>query len=96
MMAELGPRDCGPLCSEICDQVEDFVDQTLTPEQVQLVAAHVADCPRCAGQVSYELAVRTALRRSCAERAPEHLRDRVVAALRSETTIVVRALRREA
>lgn len=66
------------------DSLSEFLDQTLAPDQRELVAAHLescADCARIAGELGE---IRATLRGAAPVAAPPELRQNVRAALRLE------------
>lgn len=68
---------CG--CSN--DQVERihaYLDGALTVEDLQQIADHIDACPDCTREHDLEQVIRTVVRRSCTETAPETLRASIM------------------
>ena len=77
-----GHRDGGvpePDCIDVLDAIYSYVDGELAEEDVASIRAHLEDCSPCLRQYDLEQALKALVRRSCQDRAPEHLRDRILA-----------------
>lgn len=82
--AQDGPRSteandapCG--CSE--EQVEriyEYLDGALTVEDLKKIAAHLETCEDCTHESELEQVIRTVVKRSCSETAPETLRANIM------------------
>jgi anti-sigma factor (TIGR02949 family) len=70
---------CG--CEEALARLFEYLDAELPEPDCLRLAAHLAVCEHCLDAAGAEEHVRTLIRRSCVERAPEALRVRVVAQL---------------
>jgi mycothiol system anti-sigma-R factor len=68
---------CG--CDEAIERLYEYLDAEIPEPECLRIAAHLAICTSCHDAASAERHVRTLLRRSCLERAPEALRVRVLA-----------------
>lgn len=72
-------------CTEVIPVLWDYLDQELTPDHREAVAAHLAVCQRCYPQYDFERAFLVALKGVPVEGgAPAALRERVFGALRAE------------
>ncbi len=60
-------------CQEIRERLERFLDGELPSESVESMSAHLADCYGCGDRAEFEQQLRTMVRESCAERAPDTL-----------------------
>lgn len=68
---------CG--CSEAqLERIHEYLDGALTVEDVRAIAEHMDGCPDCTHEHDLEQEIRTAVRRSCAETAPETLRASIM------------------
>jgi len=50
------------LCHESLRRLDDYVDRNLTPDEVQLVQAHLRECLRCARRFRFEASVLEGIR----------------------------------
>lgn len=75
-------------CREVLAHLDEFIDRECDGELAVQMAAHVAVCPRCAGRIDADVALRRLLRSRCVEQAPERLRQRVLGRLSRMTTAV--------
>ncbi len=72
-------------CDAVMRQLWDYLDAELTPERMELIGAHLAVCKRCYPQYRFERSFLDALAAAREEHpALDHLRRRVMAALRAE------------
>ncbi|WP_022872347.1 mycothiol system anti-sigma-R factor [Nesterenkonia alba] len=55
-------------------RIYEYLDGALSYEDIEEVRAHLDGCPECASDYDLECLIRTAVRRSCVERAPETLK----------------------
>ena len=68
---------CG--CSQAqIERIHEYLDGALTVEDVRAIAEHMEGCPDCTHEHDLEQEIRTAVRRSCAETAPETLRASIM------------------
>lgn len=68
---------CG--CSQAqIERIHAYLDGALTVEDVRAIAEHMEGCPDCTHEHDLEQEIRTAVRRSCAETAPETLRASIM------------------
>lgn len=56
------------------ERIYEYADGALSREDIGEVEAHLQACPECAKDYDLECIIRTVVRRSCAERAPETLK----------------------
>ncbi|EXF25214.1 anti-sigma factor [Nesterenkonia sp. AN1] len=56
------------------ERIYEYADGALSREDIGEVEAHLHACPECANDYDLECIIRTVVRRSCAERAPETLK----------------------
>lgn len=69
-------------CQEILERVYVFIDNELEDADCQRIQAHLAECAPCLHEVDHERMVKALIARSCAERAPMQLRERVLVSIR--------------
>lgn len=59
---------------ERMDRIYEYLDGALSRDDLEDVRSHLHDCPDCASDYDLECIIRSVVRRSCAERAPETLK----------------------
>lgn len=77
-------------CDELRDRLYEFLDRELEDSECARLRRHVEQCPSCHEAADAEEHIRHLLRRSCAERAPQELRAKVVAQLTILRTTTIR------
>ncbi|NKX54520.1 mycothiol system anti-sigma-R factor [Arthrobacter mobilis] len=60
-------------------RIYEYVDGVLSREDVEDIKAHLDSCADCANEYSLECLIRTVVKRSCREAAPETLKERILA-----------------
>ena len=68
-------------CSDYLEQIVFLLDNELDDRDIEQVRAHLADCSPCNDSYSVQLTMKTIVARSCAEHAPDGLRQRILFAL---------------
>ncbi|HEY8491442.1 MAG TPA: anti-sigma factor [Dehalococcoidia bacterium] len=82
-------------CEDLADRVDAYALGALDAEEVRAVEAHLAGCPRCAGEAADALRAAAALAlTSPLERPRPELRERVLAAARRDLSTPAGAGRR--
>lgn len=56
------------------ERIYHYLDGALSREEIEEVRTHLHECPECAEDYDLECIIRTVVRRSCVERAPETLK----------------------
>ena len=69
-------------CEHIKGMVADFIEQTLEPDQIRAVKAHLEDCPVCQGLAHSLERTRQLCRQALGTACPAELGQRLMAALR--------------
>ena len=69
-------------CSEVVDRLFVFLDQELESADCTQIEQHLEDCGPCLAKYNLERTVKTLVSRSCSEKAPDGLRDRVLLSIR--------------
>ncbi len=69
-------------CSEVLERVFFFIDNELDNADCAQIERHLDECGPCLAKYDLERTVKTLVARSCAERAPEGLRDKVLLRIR--------------
>lgn len=73
----------GTDCSKALANLYLFLDRELDDASWDEIHAHVADCEPCLSAFDLEVLVKQLVSRSCAEKAPGDLRDRVLMEIRT-------------
>lgn len=68
-------------CSEYIEQIVYLLDNELDEGDIAVVRAHLSGCAPCNDSYTVQLTMKTLVARSCAERAPEGLRERIMVAM---------------
>ena len=63
--------------------LEEALDGELPPETVARMRRHTSDCPECADEWERMRLLKELVRRSCADRAPSELRERIAVQCRT-------------
>jgi mycothiol system anti-sigma-R factor len=71
-----------PHCSEILQRIFFFIDNELDRADCAEIRAHLDECQPCLEKYRLETTVKALVARSCAEHAPEQLRERVLLRIR--------------
>jgi mycothiol system anti-sigma-R factor len=73
-----------------CDNCQDalqnlylFLDEEIDTASIEDIQEHIDNCSSCLTAYDLERVVRALVSRSCAEKAPEPLRERVLYSIRS-------------
>jgi mycothiol system anti-sigma-R factor len=69
-------------CNEILERVYVFIDNELDNASSAEIRDHLAECGPCLREVDLERIVKALVARSCTERAPVELRQRVMFSIR--------------
>lgn len=68
--------DCG--CDDLVSHLFQLFDAELEGAECARLRRHLEGCPHCSELADAEEHIRTLIRRSCVEHAPESLRTRVI------------------
>ena len=77
-------------CSEVLGRVFFFLDNELDQADCSQIEQHLEECGPCLARYDLERTVKTLVARSCNERAPETLRQRVMVSIREVQVEIVR------
>lgn len=73
--------DCG--CEKARAELEEYLHNELCSEDAADIRAHVEHCVDCSGELRVGAVLIDAVRRACAETAPEVLRAQVLTRIRT-------------
>jgi mycothiol system anti-sigma-R factor len=65
-------------CSDVLERMFFFIDNELADADCGAIEQHLEECGPCLQKYDLERTVKALVQRSCAEHAPEGLRDRVL------------------
>ena len=65
-------------CSEVLDRVYEYLDGELDRSRVHDIKEHLEECGPCLREFGLEEAVKAIVKRSCHDRAPADLRQKVL------------------
>ena len=77
-----GDQPTGADCATALANMFFFLDHELAKADQDEIQRHLEDCAPCLRKYDLERTVKTLVARSCTERAPEGLRERVLVQLR--------------
>ena len=69
-------------CSEVLERVFYFIDNEMEQADSSEIQEHLDECGPCLQKYDLERTVKALVARSCAEHAPESLRDKVLLRIR--------------
>jgi anti-sigma factor (TIGR02949 family) len=73
-------------CSEMVIRLDDFVDRTLSPAELELVEEHLLECVECARKFRFEASLMASLRTRLSRiAAPDALLGRIRQRLESDS-----------
>lgn len=75
--------DEGSDCQQALDNLYLFIDREINQASCDEIERHINECSGCLGEYDLERIVKELVHRSCAERAPEPLRQRVLMSIRT-------------
>lgn len=75
----------GPDCEKALESLYLFLDREIDTASCDEIQAHIDDCTDCLTMFDLERLVKQLVSRSCVERAPEPLRQRVLYSIRTVT-----------
>jgi mycothiol system anti-sigma-R factor len=76
-------------CSEVLERVFFFIDNELPTADSSVIQHHLEQCGTCLQKYDLERTVKTLVKRSCSEHAPEGLRDKVLLRIREVQVQIV-------
>ena len=69
-------------CSDVLEALYLFIDGEIDSANAQLIRHHLDDCAPCLKAYDLDVIVKSLIARSCAEKAPPPLRERVLMSIR--------------
>ena len=65
------------------DRLYDYLDGALSKDDLEEIKRHLDGCPECAKEHDLECVIRSVVKRSCEEHAPETLKSSILARISS-------------
>ncbi|WP_426298517.1 mycothiol system anti-sigma-R factor [Arthrobacter sp. R-11] len=59
-------------------RIYEYLDGALTREDIAEIKQHLQECPECTEEYDLECVIRTVVKRSCTEFAPENLKSSIL------------------
>ena len=59
-------------------RIYEYLDGALSCDDLAEIKAHLDSCPDCAGEHDFECVIRSVVKRSCKEAAPENLKAAIL------------------
>ncbi len=73
----------GPDCTDALEKLYLFIDHELEDASCEEIQSHIDNCRTCLTEYQLDVLVKSLISRSCAERAPAPLRERVLLSIRT-------------
>ncbi|WP_346844519.1 mycothiol system anti-sigma-R factor [uncultured Rothia sp.] len=64
-------------CSEKLSHIYEYLDGALSCEELEEMNEHLEHCEHCANEHNLECVIRSVVKRSCTEPAPEELKSKI-------------------
>lgn len=73
-------KDCDTQAqaAERLERIYEYLDGVLSHKDIAEVQTHLSDCPECASDYDLECVIRSVVKRSCTEQAPEALKVTII------------------
>jgi len=78
-------------CADYLERIVYLIDNELDEADCSVVRQHIEECGPCLQKYDLERTVKQVVARSCTERAPDGLRERVLVQLREVTVRISEA-----
>jgi mycothiol system anti-sigma-R factor len=74
-------------CRDALHRLYDYLDGELTEEALAQIGRHLDQCQPCLRAFDFEVEIRHMIATKCQDHCPEHLRERIAAAIRLEQEV---------
>lgn len=64
-------------CSEKLGEIYEYLDGALSCDDLQKMDEHLKHCEHCSNEYDLECVIRSVVKRSCCEPAPEELKQKI-------------------
>ena len=76
----MSDNDCRNGCTEErIRRIYEYLDGALTREDLEEIDSHLTGCPECEREYNLECVIRSVVKRSCCETAPDELKRSILA-----------------
>lgn len=76
-------ENCGCDCTTALENLYAYLDEEIDTASCAEIQQHIEECASCLSEFDVERLVKSLVHRSCSERAPEALLERVQVAIRT-------------
>ncbi|WP_159448731.1 mycothiol system anti-sigma-R factor [Demequina sp. NBRC 110053] len=73
----------GRECEEALDRLFEYIDDELPQDELRRIGDHLKTCPPCEAEHKIKERIKNLTSRTGGETAPEELRERILASIRS-------------
>jgi anti-sigma factor (TIGR02949 family) len=70
-------------CEETKRQVNEYLHNELSEQEVKDITAHIANCDSCETDYDFEVLFNNVIKRSCDEAPPQELANRIIDRIRA-------------
>ena len=77
-------------CADFLDRIVYLLDNELDAAEVAVVKVHLDECAPCFERYDVQRTIKTIVARSCSEKAPDGLRQRVMLSIRQVQVEITR------
>lgn len=67
-------------------RIYEYLDGALSREDLTEIKVHLDECPECSQEYDLECVIRTVVKRSCKEAAPENLKASILARIHGSSS----------
>ncbi len=64
-------------CEQEINKIYEYLDGAVSKKDVETLKEHLGECTDCTQEHDLELMIRQAIKRSCCEKAPQELKDKI-------------------
>ncbi|MEU4206681.1 mycothiol system anti-sigma-R factor [Rothia terrae] len=64
-------------CEQEINKIYEYLDGAVSKEDVETFKKHLGECTDCTQEHDLEVMIREAIKRSCCEKAPQELKDKI-------------------
>ncbi len=73
-----GCRESGNPSDSRIQRIYEYLDGVLSHSDIEDVQGHLNECEECSAEYDVECIIRSVVRRSCTEKAPESLKSKIM------------------
>lgn len=76
-MTTSGECGAGSRCEQEINKIYEYLDGAISKDDLVALKKHLRDCKDCSHEYDLELMIREAIKRSCCEKAPAELKEKI-------------------